>query len=68
MGTASQTIRGVSSNAVRMLARKPMLGHDIMVQRFVESIVDNLPVPVTPEEGRETVRVLNEIVKKLPKN
>ena len=64
---AGQTIRGVSSNAVRMLARKPMLGHDIMIQKFVESIANNTLVPVTPEEGRETVRILNEIVLKLQK-
>jgi hypothetical protein len=59
-------IRGVFANTSRMLARKPMLGHDIMIQRYVKSISDNQTVPVTPEEGREVVRVLEVIVQKLP--
>jgi predicted dehydrogenase len=65
LSTASQTIRGVASNALRVVARRPMLGHDIMVERFVASILNDQPVPVSAEEGRETVRVLNIIVQKL---
>ena len=62
---AAQIVKGVVSNAFRVIFHTPMLGHDIMIEKFVNSIIDDLPVPVTPEEGRETVRVMEEIVKKL---
>jgi hypothetical protein len=42
-----------------------MLGHDIMIERFVKSIIHDQPVPVTPEEGRETVKIMEIIVKKI---
>jgi hypothetical protein len=44
---------------------EPMLGHDIMIEKFVKSIINNQSVPVTPEEGRETVKVLEMIVDKI---
>lgn len=65
LSTASQIVKGLISNVFRVSFRKPMLGHDIMIEKFVDSIVNNQPVPVTPEEGRETVRVMEIIVKKL---
>jgi hypothetical protein len=36
-----------------------------MIEKLVKSIINNQSVPVTPEEGRETVRVLESIVEKL---
>ena len=63
--TALQMIQGILLNALRMTFNKPMLGHDIMIKKFVESIINDEPVPVTPEEGRETIRVMEMIVKKL---
>jgi len=42
-----------------------MLGHDIMIEKFVDSIINDKPVPVTPEEGRETVRVMEVVVEKI---
>ena len=42
-----------------------MIGHDIMVEKFVDSVANDKPVPVTPEEGRETIRVMDTIVMKL---
>lgn len=65
ISTAGQIMKGVISNTFKVLLRKPMLGHDIMIEEFVESIINDKSVPVTPEEGREAVRVLGMIVEKL---
>jgi len=60
---AGQTISGVLSNVFRVCLGKSMLGHDIMIKKFVERIINDQPVPVTPEDGRETIRVMEMIVK-----
>jgi len=65
LGVAAQIVKGVVSNAFKVIFRTPMLGHDIMIEKFVNSIINDQPVPVTPEEGRETVRVMEKIVEKL---
>jgi len=62
---AAQIVKGVVSNTFKVIFRTPMLGHDIMIEKFVDSIINDQPVPVAPEEGRETVRVMEEIAKKL---
>ena len=36
-----------------------------MHEKFVESVMNNQPVPVTPEEGRETIRVMEMILDEL---
>lgn len=65
LSIAGQMMKGVVSNAFKLMIRKPMLGHDIMIEKFVESIINDEPVPVTPEEGRETVRIMEMIVDEL---
>ena len=65
LSIARQIIGGVASNALKTVFRRPMLGHDIMIEKFVKSIINDQPVPVTPEEGRETIRVMEMIVNKL---
>ena len=65
LSTARQIVRGVASNTLKTVFGKTMLGHDIMIEKFVKSIINDQPVPVTPEEGRETVRVMEMIVNKL---
>ncbi|MHA1833649.1 MAG: hypothetical protein ACTSV7_06620, partial [Candidatus Baldrarchaeia archaeon] len=65
LSIAGQIVKGVMSNAFKVMLHKPILGHDIMIEKFVKSIINNKPVPVTPEEGRETIRVMQMIVQKL---
>ena len=65
LNVAWQIVKGTLSNAIKVALSRPMLGHDIMVEKFVKSILYDLPVPVTPEEGRETVRILEIIVNKI---
>jgi hypothetical protein len=62
---AWQIMKGTVSNALKTMLGRPMLGHDIMIERFIKSILYDRPVPVTPEEGRETVRIMEIIAKKL---
>ena len=62
---ALQIMKGTVSNALKTMLGRPMLGHDIMIKRFIKSILYDRPVPVTPEEGRETVRIMEIIAKKL---
>jgi UDP-N-acetylglucosamine 3-dehydrogenase len=65
LSVAGQTVTGLVSNVSRVCLGKSMLGHDNMIKKFVESIIDDKPVPVTPEEGRETIRVMEMIVEKI---
>jgi len=68
LSIARQMIEGVASNALKTVFRRSMLGHDIMIEKFVKSIINDQPVPVTPEEGRETIRVMEMIVDELNRN
>jgi glycosyltransferase involved in cell wall biosynthesis len=65
LSIAGQTIKGVMSNFFKVCLGRPMLGHDIMIEKFVKSIINEQTVPVAPEEGRETVRVMEMISNRL---
>jgi len=65
LSVASQIVKGVASNAFGMMLGRTMLGHDILIEKFVESVMNDQPVPVTPEDGRETVRVVEMLVNRL---
>lgn len=65
LAISGQTFRGVASNAFSVLTGRARIGHEIAIEKFVDSIVDNQPVPISPEEGRETVKVMEMIVAKL---
>ena len=65
ISVAWQMIRGIASNTIKTMLGKSMLGHNIMIEKFVKSIINNESVPVSPEEGKETVRILELIVDKL---
>ena len=59
---AGHIAKGVASNAFRLMLHRPMLGHEIVIEKFVNSIINDQPVPVSADEGRETIRVLEMIV------
>ena len=65
MSTVRQTVEGIILNSIKVGLRRPMLGHEIMIEKFVNSIIEDQPVPVAPEEGRETVKIMEVIVEKL---
>lgn len=62
---AGQMVKGIMSTAFGAMLRRPILGHEILVKRFVDSVVNDEPAPVTPKDGRETIRVMEMIVNKL---
>ena len=62
LNVAGQIIKNVASNAFATLSGKTFVSHYILIQSFIESIVREKQVPVPPEEGRETVRIMEKIV------
>jgi len=67
LSIAGQIVKGVVANVFKLGLHKPMLGHEIMIENFVQSLINDEPVPVTPDEGRETVRVMEMIIEQLGK-
>ncbi len=63
--TSSQIIGGVGANAFKLLTGKVKSSHKTLIEGFVDSILNNHHPPVTGEEGRETVRVMEMIVDRL---
>ena len=45
--------------------KRSTIGHQVIIQKFVESLRDNVDPPVTGEDDRETIRVLEEIWKQI---
>lgn len=70
LSAIAQTVKGVTSNAAKvMLGRQGALsrarGHAVVIEKFVNSVINDQQPPVTGEEGRETVRVMEIITEKL---
>jgi predicted dehydrogenase len=65
MSEAAQVMRSGLHSAVSYLSRRLESTHQRLVRGFVESIIDGKPIPVTAEEGREAVRVMDLMVQKL---
>ena len=65
LSDASQIVRGIAVNAFKVMTRRAKLGQDIIIEKFVDSILNDSQPPVTAEEGRETTRVMEMVVKKL---
>ncbi len=42
--------------------------HSIAIRDFIDSIIENKPFPASGEDGRETVRVMEMLIKKLDEN
>jgi len=68
LSESGQVVQNLISKGMRLAAGKYDNTHDIIVNRFVDSIANGTPSPVSAEEGREAVRVLNMIVDKLNEN
>ena len=60
-----QLIRDTMWTGTQVLLRRFKKTHDILIERFVDSILNDTPPPVTAEEGREAVRVMNLIAEQL---
>lgn len=65
LSDAFQIVRGIAANASKVMTGRAKLGQDIIIEKFVDSILNDSQPPVTAEEGRETTRVMEMVVKKL---
>lgn len=65
INSISQNIGQLINNGCKVVFGRMPLGHDTVVERFVESVVNDTKPPVTGYEGRETTRVMELIVKRL---
>jgi predicted dehydrogenase len=64
IGTIFQMICGLSTNAIKTILGTQRIGTDAIIEAFVNSIMRNTDPPVTGEDGRETVRLMERIVTK----
>lgn len=65
LSESGQMVRDLLTTGVKVATKRYDNTHDMIVERFVESIVKGTESPVPAEEGREAVRVMNMIVDKL---
>lgn len=65
LNLATQLLSNVFSNSFAALSGKTFVSHNILIEEFVNSIINCTEIPVPPEEGKETIRVLEEIVLQL---
>ncbi|MGD0451257.1 MAG: Gfo/Idh/MocA family oxidoreductase [Candidatus Bathyarchaeia archaeon] len=67
--SADQIVSNVMSNAAKMAftkaAKGRVIGHATEIEQYVDSIINNQRPPVTAEEGREVIRVMEMLVQKL---
>ncbi len=64
--TSRSIATGVVSNALGNVMGRSFLGHDLIVSKFVKSVTNGTPVPVPPEEGQETTRLMELICSMCP--
>lgn len=62
LATNYQLWTGIAANAFKLATGRLRLGHDVLIEEFVDSIANDDQPPVTGEEGREVVRVMGMIV------
>ncbi|HKO19092.1 MAG TPA: Gfo/Idh/MocA family oxidoreductase [Acidobacteriaceae bacterium] len=65
LSEAAQTIASSAATGVKFALGKTRNTHDILLQRFIDSIQKGTPSPVSMEEGREAVRVMGLITESL---
>jgi predicted dehydrogenase len=53
------------SNSIRVATRRVRSTHEIIISQFADSILSGSEPPVSAEEGREAVRVLNMVVENI---
>lgn len=64
LSTLSQTSKNIAANVFNSLTKRQKIGTELIIEQFAESIKNNSNPPVTGEDGRESVRVMEMIVDK----
>jgi predicted dehydrogenase len=65
LSESAQLLGNAVRNAIRVATGQHTSTHDVLLNRFVDAIRQGAPSPVPAEDGRETVRVLDMVVRKL---
>lgn len=69
LNAIAQTLKGVTSNAAKVVlggqrALSRVRGHEVVIEKFVNCVINDQQPPVTGKEGQETIRVMELIVEK----
>jgi predicted dehydrogenase len=62
---AASIISGLMVNSLKVLLGKMKLGHEVFIEEYMISVLENRASPVTPEEGTQAVRLMEMIVRSL---
>jgi predicted dehydrogenase len=65
LGETGQLLKSLVVSGFRYATGSLRTTHDFIIDGFTDSIINGTEAPVPPEEGRESVRVLNMIVERL---
>jgi len=65
---AADLVRTAASAGLDLATRRYQTTHDLLIQKFSASVRDNTPAPVPPEDGRESIRVLDLLMEDLEKD
>lgn len=63
--SALQALGAVALNGIRYIFGRKSDAHHIGIRKFVDSILEDRPAPITVEDARETVRIMEMLVNKL---
>lgn len=62
LDSVGQRLSNTISKTANVISGRQKIGTEIVVERFVKSILNGTPLPVTAEEGLETTRLMEMIV------
>jgi predicted dehydrogenase len=62
---AGDIVGGLFNNTMSVATGRFRVGHEVVIEQFVDSLLNGTKLPVTAEEGRETVRVVGMITDRL---
>jgi len=62
LSTAFQEIGSIASNAIKAATGRNKIGTNLVIERFVHSLLNGSQPPVTAEDGREAVRIMEMVV------
>lgn len=65
LGAAAQSTARSLYSGIRRLAGRQETTHEILIREFCQSIITGTAPPVTPQEGREAIRVMDLLTAQL---
>lgn len=65
LSTISQMVGGIAATVFKVITGRQKIGTEVVIERFVDSVLSDSQSPVTAEEGREAVRVMEMIIERL---